>query len=158
MSEPPSRNPANTGKSVSRIRYTMEGLSAAGSALAVAGAARDLGRISYRSFKRLRDAPKELQDLLDEASRLQHFFRFVHDVCIDRIRDLPRGSEEMVQQGKAKMLELEELIYYKLTQPDDGTKVDRAAWMKHKGCVQELVRSIRNIQQDIVGMYSAQSL
>lgn len=131
----------------------MEALGAAGSALAVVGAARDLGKISYKSLKKLRDAPQELQELLDEASRLQVFFELFRDFEHDPCRDEPDSVHKLVRQGTSKLLELREVICYELTKPNEAMHVDRIAWTIHKTRVQGIVQVIRRVQQDVIGVH-----
>lgn len=122
----------------------MEVIGAAAGVVGVIGTAADASKVSYKALKRLRNAPRELQDLVDAASRLQ--------MCIDAVKELDLegwsdGNEGMIKlkdEGQARLLDLNFLIQYRLVKP--GTcEVNRLAWTRHHKRTRDLVGVINGI-------------
>ena len=130
----------------------MEPFGAVSGGLEVVSVVTNVGKTSYKVLKRMRNAPQEFQELVDDALELHQLFRNLKDVEFDQPPGFPH---EMVERGRRKLLELNKLIDYKLIKPGDSPEVDRKSWARHKAHAQALVQTVRVSQQTIMAKLSA---
>ena len=136
----------------------MEAVGAAGSALAIVGAAGTVSQKTYRAANRFKSAPKELQKKLREADGLRVCLDAVEDVLSEQQADTRRGLCDLYKRGRAKLLELDCLIQYRLLKPGTDDEVDRLAWTRHKKDAEKLIEDIRHVRDDLSGVLSARNL
>ena len=105
----------------------MEPLSAVASILAVVGAARKAAEGLHR-LKAIKNAPKELEDLLLEFSQIE--------VVLQSYKNLPTNFQEqspilaaILGIAENKFRELDKLVHYTLTKAGSNEKVDRLQWV-----------------------------
>ena len=121
----------------------MEPLSAAASIIAVVGAARKAAE-GLQSLKAIKDAPKELEDLLLEFSQIE--------VILQSYKNLPtdfqeRSSDLITILGVAenKFDELDSLVHYTLTKAGSNEKVDRFQWLQKRSDTERLRKQLGQI-------------
>ena len=104
---------------------------------------------SVQTAKTLYNAPRELDVL---TAKLNDLASIVRD--ISKLPDLHRSSitslSPILQSTKEKLLELDELISYRLTRPASGLRVDRLQWGRHRPQVKELRTQLRRTRMDLV--------
>ena len=129
-------------------------LSITASIIAVVGAAEGIAN-TFAKIKDIRHAPFEILALMNEVSDLKIVLETVQR-SIDRSR-LPRGEllllAGLIQKAKDKLLQLDNLIHYRLLKPESGVneiKVSYRAWVRAKSTIQNFRQSFRDIRLDIV--------
>jgi ankyrin repeat protein len=118
----------------------MEALGAVSSALAVADAAAVGVRKTVMTLRRLKKAPQELHDLLEQVEGITFVVKAVSEV--PAITDAAQGLVELLNQLKRQLLELEQLIHFKLVKPKGELEVDRIAWVRHLSEISNRLGSI----------------
>ena len=108
----------------------MEPLSAAASILAVVGAARKAAEGLHR-LKAIKNAPKELEDLLLEFSQIE--------IVLQSYKNLPANFQQVSPNLAAvlgiaenKFDELDKLVHYTLTKAGSNEQVDRLQWVQKR--------------------------
>ena len=108
----------------------MEPLSAAASILAVVGAARKAAN-GLQSLKAIKDAPKELEDVLLEFSQIE--------ILVQSYKNLPTNFQERSSNlatilgiAENKFNELDNLVHYTLTKAGSNEQVDRLQWIRKR--------------------------
>ena len=121
----------------------MEPLSAAASIIAVVGAARKATE-GLQSLKAIKDAPKELEDLLLEFSQIE--------IIIQSYKNLPTDYEErspdlatILDIAEKKFDELDILVHYTLTKADSNEQVDRLQWVLKRSDTEKLREQLGQI-------------
>ena len=117
-------------------------------ATALAGAAKNtIGGIK-NLITALRDAPKELQDLQAELSQFEEVLRAIQDTT--RLTGNAENSlEPLLGRAKDKIVELDSLIEYSLTQAGSSSKVDRFQWKQSQKDIDRLRKQIHDIRADL---------
>ena len=125
----------------------MDPLSASASVIAIVGAT---GKVikGIRSLKALRDAPRKLDDLLDEVSQLETILQAVRNVSEDAGSDLKR----LIETAQKILIELDSLIEYKLTEVGTSNKVDRWQWIRSSKDVERLRGKLQNVTSNLVAL------
>ena len=125
----------------------MDPLSVGASVIAIVGVT---GKVikGIRSLKALRDAPWELDDLLDEVSQFDTIIQAVLNASQDTGSELKR----LVETAQRILIELESLIEYKLTEVGTSTKVDRWQWIRSPKDVERLRGKLQDIMGNIVAL------
>ena len=135
----------------------MDPISSTASVLVLVGAAQDAANISLKFLKTIRKAPRGLQALLDEVVRAEAVLMDVKDACQDG-----QGSTSalnlLLDKARAKLLQLNELIHFKLVKAKAKLEVDRLSFARHQGEVAELKDDLIALRQDITVVLSAASL
>lgn len=116
----------------------MEVLGAVSSALTVADAAAMGVRKIILTLRRLKKAPQELQDLLEQVDGIILVVKAVSEAPVST--DATHGLVELLNRLKRQLLELEQLIHFKLVRPTE--EVDRIAWVRHLSEVSKRLESI----------------
>ena len=121
----------------------MEPLSAAASILAVVGAARKAAE-GLQSLKAIKDAPKELEDLLLEFSQIE--------IILQSYRILPTNFKERSSNlatilgiAENKFNELDNLVHYTLTKAGSNEQVDRLQWIRKRLDTERLRKQLGQI-------------
>ena len=121
----------------------MEPLSAAASIIAVVGAARKAAE-GLQSLKAIKDAPKELEDLLLEFSQIK--------IILQSYKNLPTKCEEwsrdlatILDIAEKKFDELDKLVHYTLTKAGGNEKVDRLQWVRKRSDTERLREQLGQI-------------
>ena len=122
----------------------MEVLGAVSSSLALL----DVGAVGVRkavqALKRLKKAPRELQDALEQVEALEAVISAISDANL--IHHVPRGLPELLERLKRQLLDLEQLIHFKLVKPAEKLEVGRIAWARHTA---EVTRKLNGIQKTV---------
>ena len=121
----------------------MEPLSAAASIIAVVGAARKAAE-GLRSLKAIKNAPKELEDLLLEFSQIE--------IILQSYKNLPTNFQERSSDlatilgiAENKFHELDNLIHYTLTKAGSNEQVDRLQWIRKRSDTERLREQLSQI-------------
>lgn len=121
----------------------MESLSAAASVIAVVGAARKAAE-GLRSLKAIKNAPKELEDLLLEFTQIE--------IILQSYKNLPTNFQERSSNlatilgiAENKFHELNNLIHYTLTKAGNNEQVDRLQWIRKRSDTKSLREQLSQI-------------
>ena len=105
-----------------------------------------------KKIETLKGAPKELRELNGEISDFYLVVKQVHGLCHQCSEDSgvsrDNGLRSPLARMKGKLLELEELVAFKLTKSgstDRDIQVDRSRWLRLKPKVQKLREDLRCI-------------
>ena len=132
-------------------------LSITASIVAVIGAAGGITKILGK-IKNLRNAPNELLALFNEVSDLQIILKDLQHYILQNIERPQILQEELqhisilVGRAKDKLLELDELIQYRLVKPEsisDQIKVSKREWARAKDSIERFRQSLRDIRLNI---------
>ena len=64
----------------------------------------------------------------------------------------------LVQQAKARLLELNNFFNVELMKAKEAVEVDRLAWVRHERRVKVLIENLRNTRKNIIAVLSAATL
>ena len=114
-------------------------------------------RASMANIKRLRDAPKELLSLINETSDFQIVLLDIQNYITQNTQRHQSSQElgnlpTLVDRAKEELLEVEQLIHYRLFKPEsrsDQIRVSRLEWLKNKSTVGDHRQSLRDIRSNI---------
>ena len=111
--------------------------------IAVVGAARKAAE-GLQSLKAIKDAPKELEDLLFEFSQI--------DIILQSYNNLPTNFQErspnlttILGIAENKFHELDKLIHYTLTKAGSNERVDRLQWIRKRSDTESLREQLSQI-------------
>ena len=138
-------------------------LSITASIIAVVGAAEGVTKMIAK-IRNIRNAPEELLALINEVSDLRIIFGDVQHYLqnAQRCQSMPRVFTDLtelhhmfilINRAKYKLLELDELIQYRLTKPEsiaDHVKVSRREWARSKTTIEGFRQSLRDIRLNVV--------
>ncbi|KAL6714009.1 hypothetical protein ACLMJK_008503 [Lecanora helva] len=111
---------------------SLEALGAAGTALALAGAAHSAASQSIKFLKRIRKAPQELNDLI---------------LCENDHQ--PDALKLYLEDAHTQLLELKSFVKGVFPEGPEVIEVNRVFWATHKEHVQKLCLRLRSIRDDI---------
>ena len=126
----------------------MEPFSITVGAISLAGAAKKVTGSVIKRLKALRDAPEELQDLLAELSQFEEILQAIQDAA-DPSETTHSPLETLLGTAKDKILELNSLIEYRLTQAGTSSKVDRLQWTQNQKDVDKLRKQLKNTRDNL---------
>ena len=101
-------------------------------------------RKTAQTLKRLKNAPRELRDLLEQVEDLTTVLDVVSEAL--RVDDVPQSLQNLLERLKHKLLDLEKLIHFKLVKPAVHLEVDRLAWTRH---ADEISRKVEGVQKTL---------
>ncbi len=134
----------------------MEPLSAAASILAVVGAARKAAEGLHR-LQAIKNAPKELEDLLFEFSQIE--------IVLQSFKNLPTNFQErspnlatILGIAENKFDELDKLVHYTLTKAGSNEKVDRLQWVQKRMNTERLREQLAQILDTLDKLLNTTSL
>lgn len=134
----------------------MEPLSAAASIIAVIGTARKAAE-GLQSLKAIKDAPKELEDLLLEFSQIE--------IILHSYKNLPTNFQERSSNlarilgiAETKFNELDNLVHYTLTKAGSNEQVDRLQWVRKRLDTQRLREQLGQILATLNTLLNTTSL
>ena len=134
----------------------MEPLSAAASILAVVGAARKAAEGLHR-LKAIKNAPKELEDLLLEFSQIE--------IVLQSYKNLPTNFQERSPNlatirglAENKFDELDKLVHYTLTKAGSNEQVDRLQWVRKRLDTERLREQLGQILVTLYTLLNTTSL
>jgi hypothetical protein len=136
---------------------SMDPLSITASVIAVVGAAQESGKVSLKFLRNLKNAPRELQELIDEVTQIGTVLDDVKSAVEAGGKSTP-ALDLLLKKAAAKLLELEKLIHYELIKAKEDVRVDRVAWATHQKQVVRFQEQLRNIRHDITTVLSARTL
>ena len=115
-------------------------LSITASIIAVVGAAEGVTK-TLAKFKSIRNAPDELLALINEVSDLKLVFSDIQNHIVIQRAQIPQTKEQnistLVKRAKDKLLELDQLIQYRLVKPEsDQIKVSRREWLRARAVIE----------------------
>lgn len=131
----------------------MDPLSVAASVIAVVGAAKKAAQV-ITLLKTLKNAPEELQELVNEVSRVEAILEDVNSAC-DNGRRSTAALDLQVQRADAKLLELQILLQYDVVRAKDPAEIDRVSWVRRQGKINNLHKQLSAIRQDITLVLAA---
>ena len=133
-------------------------LSLVASIIAVIGAAEGVSR-TLTKIRNLRDAPDELLALMNEVSD----FRIILTGLQTYITQYSQRPQLLVEElshistladrGKEKLLQLDQLIQYRLVKPESGLtqiKVSKREWARARSTIESFRQTLRDIRLNIV--------
>ena len=132
-------------------------LSITASIIAVVGAAEGIGK-TFAKIRNVRHAPGEVLALMNEVSDLKIILENVERYFV---RNASRGLHieqlqtlsALVDRAKEYMLELDQLIHYRLLKAHSTTaefKVSRYEWAAAKHMVERFRQSLRDVRLNLV--------
>ena len=132
-------------------------LSVTASIIAVVGAAEGVTKTLAR-IRDIRNAPEELLALINEVSDLRIILGDIqsyvqNDTRPLTLQDALQHLSILINRAKDKLLQLDELIQYRLTKPEsvlDQIKISRREWTRAKTTVDKFRQSLRDIRLNIV--------
>ena len=133
-------------------------LSIIASIIAVVGAAEGVAK-TLGKIKTIRNAPDELLALINEVSDLKIILSDIQSYVIHNIQRPQISPEELrnistlINRARDKLLELDQLIQYRLIKPDsvsDQIKVSRREWLRARSTIERFRQSLRDIRLNIV--------
>lgn len=125
----------------------MDPLSVGASVIAVFGATGKVIKGIHR-LKALRDAPRELDDLIAEISQLEIILQAVRKACQSSGSEL--GS--LLETAQNILVDFESHIEYRLTEAGSSNKVDRWQWTRDSKNVERLRRKLRDVTANLVAL------
>ena len=133
-------------------------LSITASIIAVVGAAEGVTK-TLSKIKNMRHAPDELLALINEVSDLRIILSDIHSYIVENT-ERPQIPYERLQhvtifvnRAKEKLLQLDELIQYRLTKPEsvtDQIKISRREWARAKTTIERFQQNLRDIRLNII--------
>ncbi|MCJ1395271.1 hypothetical protein MMC18_008155 [Xylographa bjoerkii] len=135
----------------------MDPISSAASVLAMVGAAQDGVKISLKFLRTIKKAPRGLQALLDEVKQIEAVLSDVKHAC-EYGQKSTVALDLLLNKAAAKLLELEELIHFKLVKAKEGLEVDRLSFARYQGEIAELKDDLKALRHDITAVLSAAGL
>lgn len=96
----------------------------------------------------IRDAPKELQDLLAELSQFEDVLQAIQDTAHPS-EGADSTLETLLGRAKDKMVEFNSLIECRLTQAGSSSKVDRLRWIDSQKDIDRLREQLSNIRANL---------
>ncbi|MCJ1402547.1 hypothetical protein MMC11_005767 [Xylographa trunciseda] len=135
----------------------MDPISSVASILTVVGAAQDGAKISLKFLKTLKKAPLGLQALLDEVAQIEAVLSDVKNACEYGQRSTA-ALDLLLTKAATKLLQLNELIHFKLVKPREALEVDRQSFARYQGEVAELKDDLKSLRQDITAVLAAANL
>ena len=134
----------------------MEPLSAAASILAVVCAARKAAEGLHR-LKAIKNAPKELEDLLLEFSQIE--------TVLQSYKNLPANFQwrspnltTVLGIAENKFDELDKLVHYTLTKAGSNEQVDRLQWIRHRSDTERLREQLGQVMVTLNTLVNTTSL
>ena len=133
-------------------------LSITASIIAVIGAAEGASR-TLAKIRSLRNAPDELFGLMNEVSDLRIILTSLQIYVTQNLQGPQILHEELshismlANRGKGKLLEIDQLIQYRLVKPESVTaqiKVSKREWARAKSTIEDFRQSLRDIPLNIV--------
>ena len=140
----------------SRFLLVMEALGAASSATAVVGAVADVAKETVKFLRRLKNAPLAVFALIEEVTQLQSVIDVVKGAC--ESDQCPPSIPSLLEQAKARLLDLNSLIDRKLTRGKSSVDTDRLAWVRHEQYAKALMERLRNARNNITAVLSISTL
>ena len=134
----------------------MEALGAAGSSLAVAGAAHSAASQSVKFLRRVRKAPQEVRDLIRELSRMEAVLANVQLVC--ETDQQSSALQSYPEDANNQLTQLRELAHQGSMNSLQAVEVNRIFWATHKEHVQKLCVRLRSTRDDITAFVSISHL
>ena len=131
-------------------------LSLAASIIAVVGAVDEVTK-GLRRLKAAKDAPKGLQDLLEDVEQLEIVLNCVKSAVLSS-GSQPIELATLTGEAGSKLLELRSLIEYTLTKAGVSDKVDRWQWLRKGNEVERLRSQLGTIRLNLVALTSSANL
>jgi hypothetical protein len=112
----------------------------------------------------LHSAPAEIHSLINVVSDVQVVVREVHSAVSRRsnVEDLPSDSignlETLLTRARSKLLDLDQIIQYRLLTSDEGglvSKTARVRWLRERGRVGKLQKELSDIKLNIAAVWGA---
>ena len=131
-------------------------LSLTASIIAVVGAADGVTK-GLRRLKAAEDAPKGLQDLLDDVEQLEMILNYVKSTVLGS-GSPPIELTTLTREVGSKLLELQSLIEYTLTKAGASDKVDRWQWLRKGDEVERLRNQLGTIRLNLLALTCSANL
>ena len=132
----------------------MEALGAAGSTLAVAGAAQSAASQLVKFLRRIRKAPQEVQDLIRELSRMEAFLANVQLACENDLQ--PSALKSHLADANNQLIQLKfsikKITHHDSTKAPEVIEVNRIFWATHKEHIQKICVRLRSTMNDIMSV------
>ena len=131
-------------------------LSLTASIIAVVGAAEEVTK-GLRLLKAAKDAPKGLQNLLEDVNQLEMVLNYIKSTVLGS-GSPPLELVTLTGETGSKLLELRSLIKYTLTKVGVSDKVDRWQWLRKGNEVERLRNQLGTIRLNLVALTSTANL
>ena len=133
----------------------MDPLSLTASLITVVGAVKQVKK-GLRQLKGLHNAPRELDDLLDENSQFEAILKAL-DNTPWKCNDVRPELQTVLSKAHAKLNDFDALIQYTLTEAGTSSKVDRLQWVRRRREVEELRQDLKIIMSRIVSLVGVET-
>ena len=131
----------------------MEVLGALSGSLAVVDGAATSIRKTVKTLRQLKRAPQELKQLLHQVDAIVLVTNAISNTAAST--NPPEGLAHLLEQLKRQLLELEQLIQFKLVKASVVLEVDRVAWTRHSKEVSMRLNEVSKTTEYISVMFSA---
>ena len=133
----------------------MDPLSFTASLITVVGTVKQV-KNGLRQLKGLHNAPRELDDLLDENSQFEAILTAI-DKTPWRSSGVGPELQTVLSKAHAKLNDFDALIQYTLTEAGTSSKVDRLQWVRRRPEVEGLRHDLRDITLRIVSLVGVET-
>lgn len=133
----------------------MDPFSFTASLIAVIGTVKQVGK-GLKQLKALQQAPRELDDLLDENSQFEAILQAMDNAPWSSSSVKPE-LKIILSKAHEKLTEFDALIQYTLTEAGTSRKVDRMQWVRKRLEVEGLRSSLKDITLRIVALIGVET-
>ena len=133
----------------------MDPLSVTASLLTVIGTVKQVGK-GLKQLKALKQAPQELDDLLDENSQFEAILKAIDNAPWSSSSVQPE-LKIILSKAYEKLTEFDALIQYTLTEAGTSRKVDRMQWVRKGLEVESLRSNLKDITLRIVALIGVET-
>ena len=131
-------------------------LSVTASIIAVVGTAHTVTK-GLRRLKAAKDAPEGLQDLISDVAQLEMVLNCVKSVVLSSSGP-PIELATLIGEAGSKLLEVQSLIGYTLTEAGVSNQVNRWQWLRKGNEVERLRTQLDTIRLNLVTLTSSANL
>ena len=133
-------------------------LSITASIIAVVGAAEGVTK-TISKISNLRNAPNQVLALINEVSDLRIILGDIHSYIIENTQRSQISQKRLqhttifVDRAREKLLQLDELIQYRLTKPEsvpNQIKISRREWAGARATIERFQQDLRDIRLNII--------
>ena len=133
----------------------MDPLSLTASLIAVVGTVKQVQK-GLGQLKRLHNAPRELDDLLDENSQFEAILQAIEKTPW-KSNGVGPELQTVLSKAHAKLADFDALIQYTLTEAGSSSKVDRLQWVRRRREVEEMRHDLRDITIRIISLVGVET-
>lgn len=120
------------------------------------GAATGASKGLYKLIKKVRNAPKEFQELVEEIQQLRIVIHSIQNANIQQVA-LPEMSA-MILEAKEKLLDIERAVAFRLAKPEDDEQIDRLHWARRSEEAKKLLEDLRKLTSKLTALLGVANL